>query len=231
MRLEGKVAIVSGGAGGMGAEEARLFAREGAAVTITDLLEDEGAKVEAEIAELGGRAMFLRADVTSEEDWRDVVQKTVSRFGKLDVLVNNAGISSGSYADPLDTDGWLHIMDVNSTGTSFYCHVCLDDFTNADHMRGLMLHPTSHRHETAFTKNRRAPGEAARRARTVKAEQEEKDKKEKDKKKEEGKEGKIKFCKNMMIKISKHPPYIVCSALTRKKWRRSACGNCKIIQE
>jgi NAD(P)-dependent dehydrogenase (short-subunit alcohol dehydrogenase family) len=116
MRLEGKVAIVSGGAGGMGTEEARLFAREGAAVTITDLLEDEGAKVEAEIAELGGRAMFLRADVTSEEDWRDVVQKTVSRFGKLDVLVNNAGISSGSYADPLDTDGWLHIMDVNSTG-------------------------------------------------------------------------------------------------------------------
>lgn len=116
MRLEGKVAIISGGAGGMGAEEARLFAREGAAVTITDLLEGDGAKVEAEIAESGGRAVFLRADVTSEEDWRHVVEETVSRFGKLDILVNNAGISSGSYSDPLDTEGWRHIMDVNSTG-------------------------------------------------------------------------------------------------------------------
>jgi NAD(P)-dependent dehydrogenase (short-subunit alcohol dehydrogenase family) len=116
MRLEGKVAIVSGGAGGMGAEEARLFAREGAAVTIIDLLEDKGAKVETEIVESGGRAMFLRADVTSEEDWQHVVQETVSRFGRLDILVNNAGISSGSYSDPLDTEGWRHIMDVNITG-------------------------------------------------------------------------------------------------------------------
>ncbi len=56
-------------------------------------------------------------------------------------------------------------------------------------------------------------------------------KKRKKEKKEEGKEGKRKLCKNMMIKISKHSPYIVCSALTRKKWRRSACGNCEIIQE
>ena len=116
MRLEGKVAILSGAAGGMGAEEARLFAREGAAVTITDLREDDGARVEAEIVESGGRATFLRADVTSDEDWRNVVRETVSRYGRLDILVNNAGISSSAYPDPLGIDGWQDIMDVNSTG-------------------------------------------------------------------------------------------------------------------
>ena len=70
MRLEGKVAIITGGARGMGASEAKLFAREGAKVIICDLLEEEGRQIEAQIAEAGGEAMFLRMDVTQEKDWQ-----------------------------------------------------------------------------------------------------------------------------------------------------------------
>lgn len=116
MRLAGKVAIISGGANGMGAEEARLFAREGAAVIIADVLEDEGRQVEAEIVAAGGNATFVRVDVTSEADWKDAVGAAVGGFGRLDILVNNAGLSSSSETDPFGTDGWQRIMEVNSTG-------------------------------------------------------------------------------------------------------------------
>ena len=116
MRLEGKVAIVTGAAHGMGAEEARLFAREGASVVIADVVENEGKQVEAEISETGGAAMFVHTDVTSENAWANLVSATVSRFGKLDILVNNAGLSSSSGTGPMDTDGWRRIMDVNATG-------------------------------------------------------------------------------------------------------------------
>ena len=115
MRLQGKVAIITGAASGLGAEDARLFAREGASVVIADILEAEGKQVEAEVSEAGKPAMFARIDVTSDEDWRRLVQATVSRFGKLDILVNNAGISSGSYLDTMDPEGWRRIMEVNAT--------------------------------------------------------------------------------------------------------------------
>ncbi len=116
MRLPGKVAIVTGGAYGMGAEEAKLFAREGAKVVIADLLEEEGKALEAAINRSGSEAMFMRTDVTSESDWQRLVEATVARFGKLDILINNAGLSSTSAADPLDTEGWHRIMEVNTTG-------------------------------------------------------------------------------------------------------------------
>ena len=90
MRLEGKVAIITGGANGMGAEECRIFAREGAKVVIADVMEEEGRQVEAEIAEAGGDAVFMKLDVTSESDWESAVEATLSRYGKLDILVNNA---------------------------------------------------------------------------------------------------------------------------------------------
>jgi NAD(P)-dependent dehydrogenase (short-subunit alcohol dehydrogenase family) len=100
----------------MGAEEARLFAREGAKVVIADLLEADGKSVESDIQAAGGTALFVRCDVTQEADWQQVVQTTVSRFGKLDILVNNAGVSSTMVADPLDTAGWRRIMEINATG-------------------------------------------------------------------------------------------------------------------
>jgi NAD(P)-dependent dehydrogenase (short-subunit alcohol dehydrogenase family) len=121
MRLAGKVAIITGAAGGMGAEEARLFAREGAKVVIADVLEEEGRQVAAAIADTGGEALFVRTDVTSEADWKQLVAGAVDRFGRLDILVNNAGLSSTSAADPLDSDGWRRIMDVNATGVFLGC--------------------------------------------------------------------------------------------------------------
>ena len=116
MRLEGKVAIITGAGSGMGAEEARLFAREGAKVVVADITEELGRQVEAQIGEAGGDAMFVQTDVTDESDWQNLIQQTVSRYGKLDILVNNAGISSSAIDDNLDTDGWNRIMDVNATG-------------------------------------------------------------------------------------------------------------------
>ncbi len=116
MRLEGKVALISGAARGMGAEEARIFAREGAKVVIGDISQEEGKAVEAQIAEAGGQALFVALDVTQEEDWANAVDQAVARFGKLDVLVNNAGISSRAFTDDIGIDAWDKIMEVNSKG-------------------------------------------------------------------------------------------------------------------
>ena len=116
MRLEGKVAIISGGANGMGAEECRIFAREGAKVVIADILEEEGKQVEAEIAEAGGDAVFVRLDVTSEEDWAAAVEATVARYGKLDTLVNNAGIARPHTPEGLRVEDWDDLMNINAKG-------------------------------------------------------------------------------------------------------------------
>ena len=100
----------------MGAVEARLFAGEGASVAIADVLEDEGRRLEAEIAEAGGQAIFLKLDVTIQEDWQRVVDAVVSRFGKLDVLVNNAGIYQLATVEETTADGWDRVMDINAKG-------------------------------------------------------------------------------------------------------------------
>ena len=116
MRLENKVAFVSGGARGMGAAEARLFAREGAKVVIGDVLDDEGRQTEAAITEFGGECLYVHLDVTSEESWGSAVAETVNRFGKLDILVNNAGVVSRVPLEDLDVDEWDRVMDINSKG-------------------------------------------------------------------------------------------------------------------
>lgn len=116
MRLQNKVAIITGAASGMGADEARLFAREGAKVVIADVLEDLARQVEAQITEAGGDATFVHTNVTDEASWQNLISQTLARYGKLDILVNNAGISSRSESDALDTAGWQRIMDVNATG-------------------------------------------------------------------------------------------------------------------
>ena len=92
MRLEAKVAFISGGARGMGAVEAGMFAAEGAKVAIGDVLE-EGFNVAQEINQAGGDCFFVHLDVTSEAEWQAAIDETVSRYGRLDILVNNAGVS------------------------------------------------------------------------------------------------------------------------------------------
>ena len=116
-RLDGKVAIISGGARGQGAAEARLFAREGAGVVFGDVLDDEGMKVEAEIRELGGEVTYLHLDVTQEEDWHKAVELAENTYGRLNVLVNNAGITQrGIGIEELTVEQWDRIMGVNAKG-------------------------------------------------------------------------------------------------------------------
>ncbi|MCH8062066.1 MAG: glucose 1-dehydrogenase [Chloroflexi bacterium] len=116
MRLEGKVALISGGSRGQGEAEARLFASEGAAVVIGDILEEEGKRLAAEIGDADGRAIFVKLDVTSEDDWRNAVQTAVSEFGKLDILLNNAGIYKRTPIEHTSLEEWDSIMDVNTKG-------------------------------------------------------------------------------------------------------------------
>ena len=116
MRLEGKVAIITGGARGQGAAEARMFAREGAKVVFGDILDDDGRKVEAEINEAGGEATYVTLDVTDEDSWSAAIQTAVSSYGKVDILVNNAGIVSWNAGDEATVEEWDSVMDVNAKG-------------------------------------------------------------------------------------------------------------------
>jgi NAD(P)-dependent dehydrogenase (short-subunit alcohol dehydrogenase family) len=116
MRLAGKIALISGAARGMGAAEARLFAREGARIVLGDVLEAEGQAKQAEIVASGGEAVFVRLDVTRESDWEGAVALAAQRFGKLDVLVNNAGIGAAGRVEDTTAEGWDRVMEVNAKG-------------------------------------------------------------------------------------------------------------------
>ena len=116
-RLAGKVAIITGGAKGQGAAEAKAFVKEGAKVVFGDILDENGYAVEAEINKQSESAKYLHLDVTSESDWITAVETTVSTYGKLDVLVNNAAIVIPRV--PLEertVDEWDRIQAVNSKG-------------------------------------------------------------------------------------------------------------------
>ena len=116
MRLQGKVALISGAARGMGAVEARMLAAEGAAVVVADLLDEAGQAVAAEIAESGGQALYVHMDVTDEAAWQSAVEAATDRFGKLDVLVNNAGIVRTERVLETTERIWDEVMSVNAKG-------------------------------------------------------------------------------------------------------------------
>lgn len=115
-RLSGKVAIVTGAAGGQGAEEARLFAREGAKVVATDVQIDLLETVVQQIMDEGGEAIAIKHNVAEKSEWNDVVNTAIENFGKVDILVNNAGILGER--TPLDDEGWRKVMDVNVLGNA-----------------------------------------------------------------------------------------------------------------
>ena len=115
-RIAGKVALVTGGASGIGAACARRFAAEGAKVVITDLQEDKGHAVAAEIS-----GHFIAQEVTSEDQWRDVIAQVLALHGRLDILVNNAGIIGGGSVEDCELDNWNRVMAVNVTGTMLGC--------------------------------------------------------------------------------------------------------------
>lgn len=114
MRLENKVALITGAASGMGASMARIFAREGAKVVVADMLEQEGQAVAAEITQANGAAMFRRLDVSNEAEWKATVDAALAEFNKLDILVNDAGLSGSAVDDLFDTAAWDRLMAVNA---------------------------------------------------------------------------------------------------------------------
>ncbi len=112
-RLDGKVALITGGARGQGAQEAELFASEGASVVITDVLDDDG---KATAAAIGARATFHHHDVTSEADWTSVVDAVLDEHGQLDVLVNNAGVLAIAPLVMTTEQEYRRVIDINQVG-------------------------------------------------------------------------------------------------------------------
>jgi len=117
-RVEGKVCIITGAASGIGREDAMLLAREGAKVVLTDLNEEAGRQVAAEI---GANALFIRHDIASESDWQHVVKTTVEHFGRLDVLVNNAAILALGSIEDTTLELWQKVQKINGDGYFLGC--------------------------------------------------------------------------------------------------------------
>lgn len=119
--LDGKVALVSGGARGIGAEAARALALAGAQVLVTDVLEAQGRHTVAGIESAGGSALFLKLDVTDEAQWQAAVETAVARFGGLDILLNNAGIERMHFIADCDVQEFRTVLEVNVTGVFLGC--------------------------------------------------------------------------------------------------------------
>jgi 3(or 17)beta-hydroxysteroid dehydrogenase len=115
-RVKDKVALITGAASGMGEASARLLAREGAKVVMTDINEADGNRIAKEIGGQGGTCVFIRQDVASEADWQRVISSTLDLFGRLDVLVNNAGVTVNKDIEETTLEEWRWVMSVNLDG-------------------------------------------------------------------------------------------------------------------
>lgn len=124
MRLENKVALITGATGGMGSAEARLFAKEGASVVVAARKEDRGQALVQEILEAGGKAIFVKLDVTHQEQWTQAVQRAKDAFGALHILVNNAGTNAPSVLPKVNLDVWNQVFATNVTGILIGIQTC-----------------------------------------------------------------------------------------------------------
>jgi NAD(P)-dependent dehydrogenase (short-subunit alcohol dehydrogenase family) len=115
-RVKGKVAIVTGAGQGIGKAEALLLSKEGAAIVVTDINEATGNRVVKQIKKDGGKAIYVKHDIASEASWEEVINKTVAEFGKLDVLVNNAGVFFESSLEETSLEKWRWLMSINLDG-------------------------------------------------------------------------------------------------------------------
>ncbi len=115
-KLDGQVALISGGARGQGEAQARLFAREGAAVALGDVLEEDGQRVAESINDTGGQAMFQKLDVTEASSWQSMVDETLAQFGRLDIVINNAGIARVKLIEDSSLEDYIEVIQVNQLG-------------------------------------------------------------------------------------------------------------------
>ncbi|GAB5459025.1 MAG: glucose 1-dehydrogenase [Henriciella sp.] len=129
MRLNGKVAIITGAAKGLGEADARLFAKEGASVILTDMDTENGERIAAEIGE---SAEFHQQDVSDEESWKTLIDQVVHRHGKLDILVNNAGIVHPGTIETQTTEHYRAIMAVSADATFFGCKYAIEAMKQHD---------------------------------------------------------------------------------------------------
>lgn len=116
MRLQGKIALITGSGSGIGKETARLFASEGATVVVNDMNEEAGRQTVTEIEESNGTAYFIKANVTDYSEVEQMTQEIIKQYGKIDVLFNNAGISGVGPLHEIDEDTWKNVLDVNVNG-------------------------------------------------------------------------------------------------------------------
>ena len=110
-RVKNKVAIVTGGASGLGKSSAKLLAREGAKIVVSDIDEEGGKKVVQQIKEDGGEAIFIKQDVAKEDEWKNVIETTLETYGKLHILANSAGIGLGGTVEDVTLEDWKNLMD------------------------------------------------------------------------------------------------------------------------
>ena len=130
-RLKGKVALISGGARGQGSAEAQLFAAEGAFVVVGDILDIEGKETVRRINESGGYAKYVHLDVTSRVVWDSAVLETIDSFGKIDVLVNNAGITLNRTVSETTVDEWDKVNEINGKGVFIGLKCCIPAMLNS----------------------------------------------------------------------------------------------------
>jgi NAD(P)-dependent dehydrogenase (short-subunit alcohol dehydrogenase family) len=121
MRLQNKIALITGSGSGIGQSSALLFAQEGAAVIVNDLLEDKGQETVELIKQAGGNAQFIQADVTDPASVQAMAEQVISRYGRLDILFNNAGISGVGAIHEVEPDAWDRIFSVNVRGVFLPC--------------------------------------------------------------------------------------------------------------
>ncbi len=132
-RLAGRIALITGGTSGIGKATARLFSEQGAVVVITGRREDRGRQVVAEIEALGGQASFIHADHTLPQDCIRVVEEIVTKFGRLDILFNNAGIVVKGTAEATTEETWQKVMDVNVTAVWRMSRLALEQMRRQGH--------------------------------------------------------------------------------------------------
>jgi 3-oxoacyl-[acyl-carrier protein] reductase len=126
-KLENKVAIITGGADGLGKAGAILFAKEGAKVIIWDMNEEKGIETVSEILANGGKSFFLKVNTASFAEVEAATQKVIEQFGKIDILINNAGITRDATLKKMTSEQWQQVIDVNLTGV-FNCAKCVSSF-------------------------------------------------------------------------------------------------------